>query len=86
MTASPARHLLTAEPLTTEDVAKLLRSTAAPDGSFNPDVARLVQEFDRLRWELAGAIGARDYARAERNDLEGRYWRLQMTAVKGGKV
>jgi hypothetical protein len=81
-----ARHLLNDEPLTTADVADLLRKTATTDGEFHPGVLRLVAEFDRLRWELAGADERARVAREERDKVEKLYWTLQMTKLPGGKI
>ena len=86
MSSSGARHLLSRDPLKVEDIAAILRATATPEGEFNVHVVRLAQEVERIQWELQGAIGARDYARSERDDLASRYWTLQMTKVPGGAV
>jgi hypothetical protein len=50
------------------------------------DMDAMWNELDRLRFELAGAHERTKIAREERDDIQGRYWRLQMTAVKGGPV
>ena len=50
------------------------------------DMEALWLEVDRLRFELAAANERTRIAREERDDISGRYWRLQMTAVKGGPV
>jgi hypothetical protein len=86
MTSHNARHLLNDEPLTTADVAKLLQQTATVEGEFHPGVLRLVAEFDRLRWELAGANERARVAREERDKVEKLYWTLQMTKLPGGPV
>lgn len=50
------------------------------------DMDALWHECDRLRFALAAADERTRIAREERKDIEERYWRLQMVAVKGGKV
>ncbi len=54
--------------------------------SVAADMEALWMECDRLRFELAGANERTRIAREERDDIQGRYWRLQMTAVKGGPI
>jgi hypothetical protein len=50
------------------------------------DMEAMWMEIDRLRFELAAAHERTKVAREERDDIQGRYWRLTMTAVKGGPV
>jgi hypothetical protein len=49
-------------------------------------VLRLVAEFDRLRWELAGADDRARVAREERDKLDSLYWTLKMTKLPGGPI
>lgn len=50
------------------------------------DLMRLWWEVDSLRFELAGANERTAVARQERKNIEDRYYRLQMRAVRGGPV
>lgn len=50
------------------------------------DMESMWMEIDRLRFELAAAHERTRIAREERQDISDRYWRLQMTGVKGGPV
>lgn len=50
------------------------------------DLMRLWFEVDALRFELAGANERTAVAREERKNIEDRYYRLQLRAVRGGPV
>lgn len=54
--------------------------------SVAADLEALWMELDRIRFELAAANERTRIAREERDDIQGRYWRLTMTAVKGGPI
>jgi hypothetical protein len=50
------------------------------------DLMRLWWEVDALRFELAAADERTAVARQERKNIEDRYYRLQLRAVRGGPV
>ncbi len=89
--ASP--HLLSQKArLTTEQLARMLQkhfphgapTEAAPQEL--QDLYRLWFEVDTLRFEHAGQINRADLLKEQLEDLQSRYWTLQMTKVPGGKV
>lgn len=59
--------------------SKLPAQTAA-------DMEALWLEVDRLRFALSAADDRTRVAREERDDIQARYWQLQMAKVPGGPV
>lgn len=90
-TAQNARRKFTGDPRPQLDSVDLAEIRARYVGSRLPaetaaDMEALWLEVDRLRFELAGANERTRIARAERKDIEDRYYRLQMERVPGGPV
>lgn len=90
-TSANARRKLTGDPRPQLDSVDLAEIRARYVGSKLPaetarDMEALWLEVDRLRFENAGLQERVRRAREERDDIQGRYYQLQMTRVPGGAV
>lgn len=82
---SASRHML--NPKARLDSAALADLYAKyKDDPAAADLMRLWWELDAVRFELAGANERTAVARQERKNIEDRYYRLQLRAVRGGPV
>jgi hypothetical protein len=88
-----AKHLSNPQSrITTAELSQMLHrhfphgapTEAAPEEMR--DLYRLWFELDWLRFEVAGQRGRADTLRDQLQELEGKYWALQMHKVPGGKI
>jgi hypothetical protein len=90
-TALNARRKVTGDPRAQLGSVDLAEIRARYVGSRLPaqtaaDMEALWLEVDRLRFENAGLEERVRRAREERDDIQTRYWQLQMAKVPGGPV